>query len=216
MKYMSKYGRLSIVSEGARSKRGRKTFILLCKCGAQITREQEQVFRGGIKSCGCLKKDKQKLFGKSMKKYTLKHGLEGTRFYRTYRGIIHRTKHPSCQQYKWYGGKGIKCLWDSFEEFKKDMYKSYLEHSRQFGEKNTFIERKDNEKDYSAENCIWATSTVQARNRSNNLYISYKGETLIVADWARKIGCNNQTLWERVRKKWPLERVVSVPIRKKN
>src|SRR3990167_8568385 len=69
-----------------------------------------------------------------------RHGMKHNRFYNIWHKILVRCNKQSCDKYKYYGGRGIKILWNSFKEFRDDMYKSYLDHVIKYGEKNTTID----------------------------------------------------------------------------
>jgi hypothetical protein len=93
-----------------------------------------------------------------------KHGFKHTRFYRLWQTINTRCNNSNRKFYFKYGGSGIKSEWsNSFIKFKNDMYESYLEHVKKFGEKETSIDRIDNKKNYCKSNCRWATRKEQTQ-----------------------------------------------------
>jgi len=137
-----------------------------------------------------------------------KHGMSRTHFYRVFRDIKTRCESVSNHQYHLYGGRGIKCEWNSFDEFKKDMYKSYLKHKKEHPEyRNTSIDRKNNNGNYCKENCRWATHKMQQNNKSTTPYITYKGKTMSRRDWSKITGVPNYSIYNRIKMGWPLDRV---------
>lgn len=105
------------------------------------------------------------------------------------------------KEFPHYGGKGITVCerWLTFENFYADM------GPRPNG---LTVERKDNAANYEPENCRWASRRDQAVNRGMTRWITYNGETLCMADWARKCGISKPLLAYRLQAGWPLERAL--------
>lgn len=130
----------------------------LCDCGNIKFISVYSLIKGKSKSCGCLRKDFPN---------RTTHGFCGTRFHTIWKAMRQRCTNPNAFGWYAYGGRGIKICdrWlESFENFRDDMYESYLRHITEFGEKDTSIDREDSKEGYSKENCQWATRTEQSRN----------------------------------------------------
>lgn len=138
------------------------------------------------------------------------HGMHGTRIYNIWQGLRYRCYNPKSSNYYLYGGKGISVCeeWDnsfiSFYEWSKN--KGYQEHLT--------IDRIDSNKDYCPENCRWATYKQQLNNTSRNHYLTYEGETLTIAQWAKKINIHRSTLRQRIKRGWSVEKSVTEPAMK--
>lgn len=146
--------------------RGKKTWVeyeVECKCGT-ITWVRANSFWGGhSKSCGCLKLEKSAVQGKLSRK----HGMSRTPEWDAYVHAEQRCNNPKTKGYKDYGGRGIKFLFTSFEQFFAKLGKR---------PKGKTLDRINNEGNYEPGNVRWATYLQQANNRR-----SLKGKPWSVA-----------------------------------
>lgn len=90
-----------------------------------------------------------------------KHGYTGTRLYHTFKKMKERCYNPSSDNYKYYGALGITICPEWLEDFSK-----FADWSIKNGyADNLTIDRKDNTKGYSPDNCRWITIQEQQKNR---------------------------------------------------
>jgi|GEM_PF-1079572 len=166
----------------------KSAWLCLCSCGNEFVAVGTTLARGGIKGCSkCLKQRRTEA--------ATKHGCVGTKEYSTYIGMKGRCRNPNNKRFSRYGGRGIKVCdrWEkSFVAFIADMGKAP-------SDKHT-IERIDIDGNYCPENCKWATIEEQAKNRSNNHYITINGETMTMMDWSRKTGICRTVLLKRIKR----------------
>jgi hypothetical protein len=114
-----------------------------------------------------------------------------------------RCNNPNQKSYAYYGGRGIRVdkRWDDFNTFLKDMSPTYKQGLQ--------LDRIDNNGNYSSDNCRWSTRTEQTRNQRSNVLITFEGKTLPLSEWAEVFGVPRARLNNRLRKGWPIERILS-------
>lgn len=176
-----------------------KKWVFVCDCGKEVHALAASVKRGQTKSCGCYHREKLSLRRKS-------HGLSKSREFRIWAGIFSRCTNPNATGYKNYGGRGIKVCeqWRSFERFLADMG---------FPKAGESIDRKNNDGDYSPENCRWATKLEQTSNKRNNTTVTIGSETHHMAEWARITGMSLSTIYARLKRGLSHENAIISPLR---
>lgn len=142
-------------------------------------------------------------------KYASLHGMAKTPIWRIYFRMRERCNYKNKDNYHLYGGRGIKCQWESFQDFYEDMNESYLKHINKYGRENTTIDRIDVNGNYCKENCRWATVKEQSRNKRNNIFYVYRGERLTISQWAERFGITRAGMRYRLLK-MPLSKALTL------
>ena len=176
--------------------------IVLCKCGSEHDTALVYLRHAKHPQCrSCAGKDSQTKRGNTGVVYTAEYAVWGHM-----RSRCNNPKHPA---YVNYGGRGIRVCkrWETFKNFFADMgARPTSDHT---------LERLNNDGDYKPSNCVWALPKEQSRNKRSNRWLTHNGETLILADWAKRIGTQPTTLWLRLEKGWSVADTLTVPIRKR-
>jgi hypothetical protein len=123
--------------------------------------------------------------------------------------MIKRCYDPSNAAYSNYGGRSIavcdRWLGDTgFDSFYQDM--GTLPSS------DYSLDRIDNSKSYSSDNCRWATKSQQARNRRSSKLITLGSTTKTLIDWCEEHKIKYSVVKDRLRYGWDIERALSTPL----
>lgn len=159
-----------------------KTYVLAkCECGNERVLLYRNIFSGGTKSCGCMKR---KLLATSF----TTHGLKKHPLYSVYHNMLERCCNRKCPAYKDYGGRGIKVC----ASWRKDI-RNFVEWAENLPTENAWrkglqLDRIDNDGDYSPNNCEFTTRIVNGNHKRNNNYYPYRGQKLTVAEISRESG----------------------------
>ncbi|MBP1971581.1 hypothetical protein J2Z83_003732 [Virgibacillus natechei] len=151
-----KFNRLTVVSfvgeEGTH-----RLWRCKCECGNERTIREYAFKNGRTKSCGCYNRQRSS-------EYNTKHGqsYKNKKFtpeYQAWANMVKRCTNHNATGYEYWGGRGITICdrWELFENFFADMGSKPTE--------NHSLDRIDNEKDYSPDNCKWSDKTEQVINR---------------------------------------------------
>jgi hypothetical protein len=168
------FGRWVVLSRSGTTLTQRALWLCRCECGTEKSVIGAYLRSGRSRSCGCLRKEP----------YARKHGHASkmTHVYRAWKQMKSRCDNPNMQNFRYYGGRGITydSRWSEFKNFYADV-----------GDppEGYWLDRIDNDKGYSKENCRWADPKTQRHNRSDPVtWVDINGERLVLTDAIKKYG----------------------------
>lgn len=200
-----RFGRALVISK-AGSMDGKIFWNCVCDCGKEFKTYTYYLTGGKMKSCGCWMKEHRK------NGFYRTHSLSSTSIYKLYRGIKRRCYNSHEHNYYNYGGRGINMC----EEWRNDFIKFYNWALENGYEKGLQIDRIDNEKGYSPDNCKFSTAKEQANNRRSNIVIEYEGRTQTLTQWCEEFNFNYDCIRQRIAKGWDVYKALFTEVRKVN
>lgn len=151
-----KFGRLTVKRYAGKDHRSRALWECICKCGKTKNVCGHSLRVGHTQSCGCLGRERRL---KAITKHGCAQKNKYTPEYVAWRAMRGRCLDNKNAGYKYYGGRGIKICkkWGEFTKFLTDMgQKPSNKHS---------LERRNNDGNYTPNNCVWETHENQQKNK---------------------------------------------------
>jgi hypothetical protein len=197
----TKTGRLTVI-DGPFNEDGKKGKFWQCQCDCGKTLDHyiisNSITKGKTQSCGCLMVER-------VKKKNTTHGLTKTRTYVSWRSMWQRCTDPLHKSYEYYKDKTPVDRWKSFEMFLLDM------GDRPNG---MSLERIDNSKNYSPDNCKWATNRDQQLNRDVTIALVVDGVKMSMREACKTLGVSYGMAKGRFYKGWnPYDAVLTPKLR---
>lgn len=164
----------SITNEHYKNKDYRVYYNCVCECGKEFVCDGASLRRGYTKSCGCLQKEVAK------EQQTI-HGLSNTPEYQVWEKIVDRCYNKNNKKFRLYGGRNI-LMCDQWREH-PDLFIEWLRNNKWC--KSNQIDRINNNKGYSPENCRVVEPHINVNNRGCTTKFD-NGES--IAEVCRSIG----------------------------
>lgn len=191
------FGRWTVLQDGGVTKSRNRLFVCRCQCGQERRITETRLKAGRARSCGCLTREMNTRHGHSPYR-------KASPEYRAWRAMWDRCTNPKLQNWKWYGGQGVRVCdqWEDFAVFLADV--------GVMPSPGMWLDRIRGG-NYEPGNVRWLTAKEQQRNRRNNHMIEHEGETMCLSAWAERAGISPLLLRQRLQAGWDMSRAMSAP-----
>ncbi len=181
-----------------------RKYIIRCNCGKLRTKSSAQIFK--TMCCDeCSQKIQTLLGGPRRTHGCCAINSPNYKTYMAWHYMHRRCEGKTIKEKKNYVDRGINVCdrWHrdtgSFDNFLLDMGMK---------PENTSLDRIDNNKGYSPDNCRWASVKNQNDNKRGCIFYSHNGENLTIARWAERWGITRSKAAEWLKRegiKWVIE-----------
>ena len=174
-----------------KSKTIKKKVFAQCDCGSIFERDVYSILNGKSTNCGCIQNIKTK-------ERMTTHGKSSKKIYKVWRSMLVRCNNKNSKSYKDYGGRGI---------FVCDEWKTSFENFYSWATENGYkegleIDRINNDKEYSPNNCRIVNREDNANNKRNTRMITINNETKTAKEWSEISGISRRLIIDRFHKGW--------------
>lgn len=175
------------VLQFSHSKKNNRYWLCRCECGKEKTVCVAHLTSRASSSCGC-------------PTYSSKHSA-----YSIWHGIITRCYLATHPNYQNYGARGITMCKEWRES--PDVFVQWAISTGY--KKGMSIERKDNEKGYSPDNCCWIPRGDQNYNKRNTHWVIWEGKKISLAKLIKEKGLSFGMVGKRLERGWSVSDAIT-------
>lgn len=208
LKEGERFGRLTIIREVEPKKYGKRgnirQFLCKCDCGNETIVGMNNLRNGVTRSCGCLRRELNRGFIEDCLDKPLQ-----SRLHNIWLAMRNRCNNKKGKDYRNYTLKGITVC-DEWKDF--NVFFNWAINNGYAP--NLSLDRIDNDKGYSPQNCRWATQKEQMNNVRYNRILTLNGVSHTLSEWGEITGIDWTTIQSRKRNGWSDKEALTTPIGK--